>query len=189
MSWDFSHGSFQPHWYFFSEFSIWQCTVSCQKRCQGMDFVEDWERQKIPSPLEPELLKMFQVPVPCHFLQPASFSVYLWHLALEFLLENLSLHPWSCLWRAWPPCLQGTPCEGCVSEVEEMDKLRKSWSACQAGLSPCLSSDFSCGAEEKTLTVKPKQQKVANTVLEQSSCLRCSRCFLIPFLDYSASLC
>lgn len=120
---------------------------------------------------------MFQVPVPWHLLQSASLSVYLWHSTLGLLLENLSLHLWSCLWRAWSPCLQGTPCDGCVSAVEEIDKVRKSCSACRVGLS---SSNFGCGAEEKTLTVKPKQQKLANTVLEQSSCLRCSRVLFNP---------
>lgn len=79
VSWDFSHGSFQPYCIFFWVFSIWQHTAPSQKRCQGLDLLRTKEGKKIPSPLEPELLKMFQVPVSCHLLLPASLSVYLWH--------------------------------------------------------------------------------------------------------------
>lgn len=79
MSWDFSHGSFQPYWIFF--LGVFNLTAHCtkSKEVPGSGFVEDQGRQKIPSPLEPELLKTFQVPVSCHLLLPASLSVYLWH--------------------------------------------------------------------------------------------------------------
>lgn len=124
VSWDFSHGSFQPYWSFF--LSVFHLTVHCttSEEVLGSGFVEDWGRQKLSSPFEPELQKMFQVPVPCDLLQPASLSVCLWHFALGFIVENIALHPWSCLWTAWSPCLQGTPCEWWVSALEEMDKLR-----------------------------------------------------------------
>lgn len=116
VTWDFSP-IFSP--------SVFNVTTHCtmSKELPGSGFVEDWRRQKIPSPLEPELLKMFQVLSPAiSCRQPA--SQYLWHLALGLMLENISLHPWSCLWRVGSPYLLGTPCEGYVSAVEEMDKPR-----------------------------------------------------------------
>lgn len=176
-------------WSSFSECLTVCCPVS--KEEQGSGFVGDWGRQK--HPLEPELYKVSWVLVPCQLLLPVSlqYTPGNWHFALGSLVENIPTHRWGCLCRAVSLLARHTSWVTCQQHKGRTGRtpVNKSRSAYWVGPFHMSQQWLQWWGRKQGFDSEARITKGCKyCIRSQNSHLRPWKVFLIPFLEYSASV-